>query len=187
MIDNTAISVGIPIRAWWARPAQILFFSFFIAGCAQLEIFLPFTPVPITGQTFAVLLTGAWLGSRLGVAAVLAYLMEGNLGLPFFAGGGAGFQHLMGPTGGYLLGFLPAAWSVGKLAEKGWDRDPFTAALMMFLGSAVIFAFGLLGLARFVPFSQLLALGLYPFLIGDVVKICLGAAVLPWGWKWIKK
>lgn len=165
--------------------AQITGMSLFIALCAQVSIPLPFTPVPLTGSTLGVLYAGALLGSRRGPAAVLLYLLEGSLGLPFFAGGAAGFVHLAGPTGGYLLGFIAGAWVTGCLAERGWDRKPFTAMAMMLLGSVPVFALGLLGLARFIPSASLLPQGLYPFIPGDIAKACASAALLPLGWRWI--
>jgi biotin transport system substrate-specific component len=163
--------------------AQSLAMSLFIALCAQIVIPLPFTPVPITGSTLGVLYTGALLGSRRGALSVVFYLVLGAIGLPFFSGGAGGASHFLGATGGYLVGFLPAAWVCGKFAERGWDRKPFTAAAMMLLSSSIIFAFGLAGLSRFVPAGELLAKGLYPFLPGDVAKACLSAALLPFGWR----
>lgn len=165
------------------RAAEALVMSAVIAAGAQLEVFLPFSPVPLTGQTFGVLLAGILLGSRWGAAAVAAYLVEGLLGLPVFAGGAAGPVVFAGPTAGYLAGFLPAAYLTGRLAERGWDRTPLTAAAAMLLGSSAIFACGLLNLARFLPASQLLSAGLVPFLPGDVVKSAFAAAVLPGAWK----
>ncbi|MFN4183064.1 MAG: biotin transporter BioY, partial [bacterium] len=112
----------------------ILSGSVFIGLMAQISFVLPFTPVPITGQTFAVLSVGALLGSRRGVLTVAVYLMEGILGLPFFAGGSSGLARLLGPTGGYLIGFLPCAWVTGYLCERGWDRKVRTAVLAMLAG-----------------------------------------------------
>ncbi|MBI5630965.1 MAG: biotin transporter BioY [Elusimicrobia bacterium] len=157
--------------------------SLVIALCAQFEVRLPWTPVPITGGTLGVLYAGALLGPRAGVRAVALYLLAGSLGLPVFAGGAAGVHHFLGPTGGYLIGFLPGAWLAGVLAERGWDRDPFRALALMLASSSVIFLFGLLGLSRFVPFSRLLSAGLLPFIPGDLAKSCLSAALLPLGWK----
>jgi biotin transport system substrate-specific component len=157
--------------------------SLVIALCAQISVPLPFTPVPLTGTTLGVLYAGAFLGPSLGVWAVILYLLEGALGLPFFAGGAAGLAHFAGPTGGYLLGFAPAAWVTGRLARRGWDREPLKALAMMLVGSAVIFAFGLVGLWRFVPSTKLLAMGFFPFIPGDIAKSCFSAALLPWGWK----
>src|SRR4029079_7931469 len=113
----------------------VIVFSLFIAAAAQFAIHIG--PIPITGQTFAVLLTGALLGSRLGTAAVIAYLIEGAIGLPFFAGGGAGIVRFFGPTGGYLIAFPAAAYITGAFAEHGWDKRYLTAVAAMAIGSGV--------------------------------------------------
>jgi biotin transport system substrate-specific component len=157
--------------------------SLFVAVCAQVEIRLPFTPVPISGGTLGVLYAGALLGSRRGAAAVALYLLEGAAGLPVFSGGAAGFLHFLGPTGGYLLGFPIGAFAVGLLAERGWDRTPARAFATMLLGSLPILALGLLGLSRFMPARALLAAGLWPFVPGDLFKAALSAGLLPLGWK----
>ena len=165
----------------------VIVFSLFIAACAQFSIQIG--PVPITGQSFAVLLTGALLGSRLGAAAVIAYLVEGALGLPFFAGGGAGIVRFFGPTGGYLVAFPAAAFIVGAFAEHGWDKRYPTAVAAMAIGSVVIL---LGGLAWFTiltntPPVAAFKIAVLPFLAGDVVKIALAAAVLPTGWALLKR
>lgn len=157
--------------------------SLLIALSAQVAIRLPFSPVPVTGQTFGVLFVASILGRARGPAAVLAYLAEGAAGLPVFAGLAAGPAILLGPTGGYLLGFVPAAWLCGALAERGWDRTPLRTTASMILGNIAIFALGLPWLARFVGASNVWALGFWPFLPGDIVKIGLAAALLPLGWK----
>jgi len=163
--------------------------SLVIALCAQLAIGYP---VPITGQTFAVLMVAALLGSRRGVLCLLAYLAEGLLGLPVFAQGKSGLTAFLGPTGGYLVGFLLAAWIVGSLSERTWDRRVHTTVAAMLLGNLAIYAGGLLWLAVLIHLfarpltSGLLAAGLYPFLAGDVVKIALAALLLPAGWKIIR-
>ncbi|HEU4333771.1 MAG TPA: biotin transporter BioY [Candidatus Eisenbacteria bacterium] len=157
--------------------------SLIIALSAQVAIPLPFSPVPVTGQTFGVLFVASILGRVRGAAAVLAYLAEGAAGLPVFAGLAAGPAKLLGPTGGYLIGFVPAAWLCGALAERGWDRTPLRTAASMILGNIAIFALGLPWLARFVGASNVWALGFWPFLPGDIVKIGLAAALLPLGWK----
>ncbi len=159
--------------------------SLFVAVCAQAEIRLPFTPVPISGGTLGVLYAGALLGPRRGAAAIALYLLEGAAGLPVFSGGAAGFARLLGPTGGYLAGFPVAAYVVGLLAERGWDRTPSRAFAAMLLGSLPIFALGLLGLSRFVPAKALLGAGLWPFIAGDLLKAALSAGLLPLGWKLI--
>lgn len=156
--------------------------SLFVAVTAQMEIRLPFTPVPISGGTLGVLYAGALLGSRRGAAAVALYLLEGASGLPVFSGGAAGFARLLGPTGGYLLGFPLGAFATGLLAERGWDRTPARAFATMLLGSLPIFALGLIGLARFVPARALLGAGLWPFLPGDLIKAAASAGLLPLGW-----
>jgi len=138
--------------------------------------------VPISGQTFAVLLAGVLLGSKRGALSQLTYLSAGALGAPVFAGWHGGVAHLMGPTGGYLLGFVAAAFVVGFLAERGWDRRFWTTALAMVIGSTVIYAFGLAWLSHFVPSGSALSVGLYPFIPGDLAKIALATALLPSGW-----
>jgi biotin transport system substrate-specific component len=166
-----------------ADAAAVITASLFVAVCAQVQIRLPFTPVPISGGTLGVLYAGALLGSRRGAAAVALYLLEGAAGLPVFSGGAAGFAHFMGPTGGYLLGFPLGAFVTGLLAERGFDRTPLRAFAMMLLGSAPIFGLGLLGLSRFVPTSSLLMSGLWPFVPGDLIKSAASAGLLPLGWK----
>ncbi len=159
--------------------------SVLIALFARVAIPLPFSPVPITGQTFAVLFIGALLGSRKGGMAVILYLLEGIAGLPFFAGGSGGLTRLAGPTGGYLIGFVVAAFAVGLLAERGWDRRPGSTALAMLIGNAIIYAFGLPWLGRFVGWGNVLSLGLLPFIPGDLFKLALAAITLPMGWKFL--
>ena len=157
--------------------------SLLIALSAWVAVPLPFSPVPVTGQTFAVLLVGSALGARRGAAAALAYLAEGCSGLPVFAGGAAGPHVLVGPTGGYLAGFVLGALLCGALAERGWDRRVLTTVFSMILGNIAILIPGLLWLQRFVGPESTLAMGLFPFLPGDVVKIALAAALLPLAWK----
>ena len=160
--------------------------SLLIALCSQFTIHIG--PVPITGQTFAVLLTGMLLGSRRGSMSVLAYLAQGLAGLPVFSPGGPmGLARLAGPTGGYLIGFVAAAYVVGRLAEKGWDRKMTTTFAAMLIGNAVIYAFGLPWLALLVGGEKALLLGLYPFIAGDLLKAALATTLLPTGWKLLNK
>jgi biotin transport system substrate-specific component len=163
--------------------ALIICGSLLIGLCAHVKVWLPFSPVPVTAQTFAVLMIGALLGSRRGCLAVLAYIIEGAAGLPVFAVG-IGSAALLGPTGGYLFGFIPAAYITGRLAEKGWDRRIGTTVLAMVFGNLAIYSFGLLWLCCLTGFNTMaLTLGLYPFIFGDLVKIILAAILLPSCWK----
>jgi len=176
-------------RAYFYDAALIAGGSIVIALSAQIAIM---HPVPITGQTFAVLLLAALLGSRRGVLCILTYLAEGLLSLPVFAQGKGGLVAFLGPTGGYLIGFVFAAWIVGSLSERTWDRRALSTVAAMVLGSAAIYACGLAWLFCLVRvFAQplsggVLAVGLYPFLAGDLLKIALAAALLPSGWKIIR-
>jgi len=163
--------------------ALIIGGSLLIGLCAQVKVLLPFSRVPITGQTFAVLMVGALFGARRGSLTALAYIIEGVAGLPVFATG-SGFAVLRGYTGGYLAGFVAAAYIVGVLAEKGWDRRVETTVLAMVFGNLVIYAFGLLWLCCLMGINTaVLVVGLYPFIIGDLLKIMLAAILLPSGWK----
>ena len=157
--------------------------SLLIAAAAQLRVFLPFTPVPVTGQTFAVLLIAALYGARRGATTAMIYISLGLMGLPVFSAAPPGPAALVSPTAGYLAGFVAAAWVTGSLSEKGWDRKPWTAALAMGIGSGVIFACGLLWLGRFTGWSNVLQTGFFPFIPGDLLKIGLATLVLPAGWK----
>jgi biotin transport system substrate-specific component len=167
--------------------ALVLGFSLLTAAAAQVVVPFPWTPVPLTGQTFAVLLTGALLGPRLGALAMLAYLAEGAAGLPFFSAGAGGPAHISGATAGYLFAFPAAAYVTGYLAERGWDRRFMTAAAAMALGSLVILASGWAWLSLALGGAQAFRLGVALFLPGDVVKIALAAAALPAGWELLRR
>lgn len=170
--------------AWLYDAALVLGGSWIIALSARLALPIPWSPVPITGQTLAVLLVAALLGSRRGALAVLATIAQGVAGLPVFAGGAVGMARLLGPTGGYLLGFVAAAALVGWLAERGWDRRVATTIAAMLAGNAVIYLFGALWLASWVGgLAMAIKSGVLPFLLGDLVKILIAAALLPAGWR----
>lgn len=156
-----------------------------LAASAQLALWIG--PVPITAQTFAVVLLGALLGSRRGTAAVAAYLAEGAAGLPVFASGGASLAYIAGPTGGYLVGFLPAAWIAGRLAERGWDRRFLSTVAAMAAATALIYVTGAAWLSTYVGPRAALTAGVLPFLPGDLAKVLLAAAALPAGWKLLGK
>lgn len=179
----TLADVAVPRAGTLHHVLLVVAASLATAGAAQVAIPLPWSPVPVTGQTFAVLLTGAVLGARRAFLAQALYLAEGAMGLPFFAAGAGGLAPFLGPTGGYLAAFPLAAALTGALAERGWDRRFGTMLAAMLLGSAVIFALGLAGLARFVPAAHLATAGLLPFLPGDLVKSSLAAAAFPAVWR----
>ena len=154
------------------------------AALAQVVVPVPGSPVPITGQTLAVVLTAAALGPARGVAAMGVYLLAGLVGLPFFQDAESGLQHVAGATGGYLVGFVPAALLIGLAARRGADRR-FAAALPLFLaGQAVVFAVGVpwLAVAADLTASQAVAAGLTPFVLGGVVKALVAALLLPGAW-----
>jgi biotin transport system substrate-specific component len=161
--------------------------SLFVALSAQVAFPLPGTPVPVSGQTLAVLLVGAALGAARGAITLALYLLEGALGLPFFAEGKAGVATLfLLPSAGYLWGFPIAAALVGALAQRGWDRRPGTTFLAMVAGNLVVYAAGLAWLARFVGSENALSMGMLPFLPGDVVKIALATLLLPAAWRTVR-
>jgi biotin transport system substrate-specific component len=179
----TLVDVAIPRAGWLANTILIVLASLVTAAAAQIAIPLPFSPVPLTGQTFAVLLSGAVLGPRRAFAAQALYLAEGAAGLPFFAGGLGGAAVLAGPTGGYLAAFPFAAAVTGWLASRGWDRNFASMFAAMLLGSLVIFSCGLAWLSRFLPAPALMAQGLLPFVPGDLLKSSLAALAFPATWR----
>src|SRR3954452_12838062 len=174
-------NVGFEARRLARDLALMVGFSLLTAASAQLGVRLPFTPVPITGQTFGVLLTGALLGGWRGFGAMLIYLAEGLAGLPVFAPGApvhAGLGPFLGATGGYLFAFPLAALVVGFLAERGWDRTPARVLAAMALGSAVIYILGAGWLSHFVGGTRnALVQGVLLFLPGDALKAALAAAL----------
>jgi biotin transport system substrate-specific component len=185
---ETLIGAMVAPMDWTRSAALVVGFSLLTALAAQVVVPLPFTPVPLTAQTFAVLLTGALLGPRLGALAMLAYLAEGAAGLPFFRGGASGIQQLSGVTAGYLFAFPVAAFVTGCLAERGWDRRFMSAAAAMALGSLVILLGGWAWLAVLTgDASNAFRLGVGWFIVGDVVKIALAAAALPLGWSLLRR
>ncbi len=154
-----------------------------VAILAQVRIPLPFTPVPLTGQTFAVLLVGAALGARRGAASLGLYAGLGLSGLPVFAGGASGLSYALGPTGGYLLGFIAAAYVIGQLAERGLERSIRTSLLPFAVGTVIIYALGAGWLAFYVGPQAAILKGVLPFLPGDLLKLALAAIALPAAWK----
>lgn len=182
----TLVDVALPRSGVLQNVLLIVGASIATSLAAQVAIPVPWSPVPITGQTFAVTLSGAVLGMRRGFLAQALYLAEGAFGLPVFASGAAGVAVLAGPTAGYLLAFPFAAAITGAMAERGWDRHFSTMMIAMLAGSVPVFALGLMLLARFVPADRLLAAGLYPFIPGDLIKATLAALAFPAAWRWAR-
>ncbi len=190
-MTTLALSIAPPRERVGARlvfqAAAAVAGSLLVAGLAQLSIHLPFTPVPITGQTLGVLLVGASLGPGLGGVSMVLYLLEGAIGLPFFAGhaSGADLLKFAAVTGGYLWGFVAAAAVVGWLARRGWDRTIRSAIGAMFVGEVVLYAIAIPWLmgALHVRFDKGLELGLAPFVLGDTIKLLLAAGLLPAAWR----
>ena len=165
--------------------ALVVAFALLTGFTALWEIPLGFTPVPMTGQTFAVLLAGATLGLRAGAASQLLYLALGAFGMPFFAGGSSGWEVLAGPTVGYLIGFVAAASVVGRLAEAKADRRALTAVPAFVVGSLTIYLCGVTGLmiTTGMGLGEAIVAGVLPFLIGDAIKAGLAGLLLPAVWK----
>ena len=160
-----------------------------VAGAAQVRIPLADTPVPITGQTFAVVLIGAAYGSSLGASTLVAYWLIGLAGAPIYAEGKSGWDTFVGPTGGYIVGFVLAAALTGYLAQQRWDRRFSSSLGAMLLGNVAIYVPGLLWLAHYLNtgVNDTLVAGLYPFVLGDVIKLFLAGALLPSAWLAVRR
>ena len=186
MRGNTRGNARSPTRgAAWQRAAALAFAgSLLLTLSAKIQI--PFWPVPMTMQTFVVLVLGAAYGPRLGMATMLLYLAEGALGLPVFAGTpekGIGLAYMMGPTGGYLVGFVLAAGLTGWMAERGWDRNVAGVLIAMSLGHLLILGIGALWLAQLIGWGKAWLFGLLPFWAATILKTLLAAAALPLAWR----
>lgn len=191
-IDASLAASGADAYATPIRLAATMFVAVLTAAASQVSVPLPFTPVPFTFQPMIVLLGGAVLGARLGMAAQVAYLAAGIAGLPVFAHAPElpqGALRLLGPTGGYLMAYPFAACVAGALAGRGLDRRYLSSLLAMAAGLAVIFACGVTWLALFAPGAELrsldqaLAVGFYPFVLADAIKLALAAGVMPSLWR----
>ena len=190
MTYSTYADIFLPVRkdqALFYNLALIITGSVLITLSAKISIPLPFSPIPITMQTFAVLFIGALLGSKRGSLTVLAYISQGIMGIPVFAKAGSGFAYLLGPTGGYLIGFVFAAFVTGFLAEKGWDRSFGKTLVAMTIGTLLIFICGVSWLSIFLGLEKAIIAGFVPFIIGAIFKIVLADAILPSGWKLLDK
>ena len=182
--------VPVPTLDTRARTAALVLGGALItAACAQLTLHLPWTPVPITGQTFAVLLVGGALGWVRGAASMALYVMLGAVGLPFYAeaadGSRGGWELATGSTAGYLVGFILAAALVGWLAERGQDRRLDASLPAMLAGTAVIYVVGVAWLAHDLGIDSTTAMeyGLTPFVVGDATKLLLAGTLLPAAWR----
>lgn len=201
-MHSATIAASVMPRRWAndraARTVYVLAlvtgFALLTALFAQISIQLWFTPVPITGQTFAVLLSGAALGSRAGAASQALYWVMGVAGLPFYAGGEGGWSTATGATAGYLLGFIAAGYAVGYLAEQHQDRRFSTSVGAFLTGTFIIYVFGVLGLMLYAlrmpdvswSFTEVIStIGVGPFLPGDAIKLLLAAGLLPTLWKFL--
>jgi len=176
-----ALSVSIELQKipLWAKNLILILGASIIIGLfGYISIPLPFTPIPIAIQPFLVLFFAVLIGGKRAVAAVAAFLLQGAMGLPVFAGGASGIVTLMGPRGGYLIGYLVAAYIVGRLMEMGGKRTILNAFLAMFAGNVCIYICGALVLSFFVGGIQALLLGVAPFVIVDLVKISVGLKFL---------
>ncbi|MDA0798263.1 MAG: biotin transporter BioY [Chloroflexi bacterium] len=214
----TLIDTLVPGRSLARNVALVIGFAFLVAVFAQIAIRLPFTPVPITGQTLAVLITGGALGANRGAAALALYTIAGTIGIPAFSPSNAALEgeliHFIFPwegsgtavwsitSGGYIVGFIAAAYVVGKLAERGWDRK-WNVTVAMMIGSLLIYVPGLLWLgfaigngfldstlgfelAAVIPgnntLDKTLIAGLYPFVVGDLIKLYIASIAIPGAW-----
>lgn len=188
--SGTITGVVVP-RSRIATLVLMTGFALITALAAQIRFPVPGTPVPITGQTFAVLLAGAALGSIAGAGSMAIYWALGAMGLPFYTDASGGWEAATGATGGYLVGFIAAAWVVGALAERGQDRKVWTAIPAFLAGNAVIYLFGVSWLIASVDsittMNEALTAGFTPFVVGDLVKIVAAGLLLPLAWKLVDR
>jgi len=186
----TLAAVVIP-RSRAVTVALMFGFALLTAAAAQFWIQIPGTPVPITGQTFAVLLTGAALGSWAGAGSMAIYWTMGAIGLPFYTEASGGWEAATGATAGYLVGFIAAAWVVGALAEHGQDRNVWSAIPAFLAGNAVIYLFGVtwlyLSVEAITTANEALTAGFTPFVIGDLIKIVVAGLLLPLAWRLVDR
>ena len=169
-------------KKWFMSNEQAAFFIKVVFGSLMIALFaqisVPMYPVPITGQTLAVTVVGLALGRKAGISAVLLYLGQGAIGLPVFANGAAGLATFFGPTGGYLYGFIASVAILGYFSDKGVLKSYFMSTVVALIATAAVFVFGLIHLSFFVPTESVLQFGLYPFIIGGIIKAVLAAGLV---------
>ena len=188
VITEALLSGPLSIRSSWTLAVKVFLVaigSLLLATSAQVKI--PLYPVPVTGQTLVVLLIGMVYGPRLGGLTIATYLLQGVIGLPVFAGGAFGIATLLGPTGGYLGGFLIAAVVMGFLAERGMGRGIMSTVIAMMIGNTIIYVTGASWLASFIGAEKAWTSGVLPFLYGDVLKLVVAAGLMPMAWRLVKK
>jgi biotin transport system substrate-specific component len=192
-LRTNTLSARLVPESWFTNAVLIVAGSLFMAASAQFSREFSFSTVPITGQTFAVLLIGALYGSKLGAATIIAYIAEGVTGLPFFAQGRGGIAAITTASGGYLFGFIIAAYVVGWFAERGWDRSRWII-LPMLVGNAILYVPGLIWLHyqfqivdKSISWETTLDYGLWPFIAGDLAKLVAAALVVPAGWTLVEQ
>jgi biotin transport system substrate-specific component len=184
---HTTLAAALWTRTATSRLHQVLLVvlgTVLLAISAQIQV--PFWPVPMTMQTFMVLIIGATYGWRLGVATMVAYIVEGAVGLPVFAQFSAGAHVLVGPTAGYLAGFVVAAALTGYLSERGFGRNLATAAVSFILGTVAIFALGLAWLSSLIGVEGAITHGLMPVILSEPTKVALATLLLPTCWKLVR-
>jgi biotin transport system substrate-specific component len=184
------INVLVPsIQDSWVQKVVLIFIgTLFLTLSAKIQV--PFYPIPMTMQTFLILVIGMTFGWKLGGLTVLCYLIEGAVGLPVFAGTpikGIGLAYMMGPTGGYLIGFIIATCTVGYLGEKGFDRNFLTTFIAMGVGTLLIFLCGYTWLSMFFGFEKAFLYGVIPFVWSELFKVALATAVLPLYWRYLNR
>ena len=188
VLTDVLLTGSLSSKSIWVPAVKaflIVIGSLLLAVSAQFKI--PLYPVPVTGQTLVVLLIGMIYGLRLGGVTIAAYLLQGAIGLPVFAGGTFGIATLLGPTGGYLGGFLIAAIVMGFLAERGMGRSIVSTIIAMMIGNAVIYVTGASWLASFIGVEKALTSGVLPFLYGDALKLAVATTLMPVAWRFVKK
>ena len=191
--QNTSMDTMLPAIDGNRRMSRLLAQLVFIlaggtllAASPQFNVMVPPSPVPITGQTLVVLMIGMAFGPRLGAITILAYILAGLCGLPVFAGGGAGVSVLVGPSGGYLVGFVAAAFVIGLLTQRGMDRSILRIALAIVVGTLVICFFGFAWLASLIGMGKAFLFGIQPYLWADAMKLVVAASLMPAAWRGVR-